>query len=365
VGEKKAQGIVDGVQAVRDEIEAASAPSKDHADPVKQLRGLVKPLKVKGLGEKTIDALVTANLLRSPRDLLKLKVTDVAAVPQVVRVGEASAQKILASIEESKNRGLARVLAGLGVRHVGGTASKALAQWAGTIDRLLGASADEMVAALAKNPDAKQAEIEKERSYAEMLYHELHGPSQIDLFNSATGGSLAVNPTDATEGTLTKRDEAQPRDKRLGSRRIRKLVECFPTLPELEAATSAQLLDCLLEGQAVARSLYDYLHSDIGRRTINGLRSVGVKFTEERATTHESEWTGKTVVITGSFDGYSREMIKKRLTELGARVADSVSSKTDEVFVGSDPGSKQQKAVEIGIKISGPAEVARLMKDHL
>ena len=59
----------------------------------------------------------------------------------------------------------------------------------------------------------------------------------------------------------------------------------------------------------------------------------------------------KTMVVTGTLEGYSRTEIKEKLEELGVKIAGSVSKKTDYVLVGSEPGSKYDKAVTLGVKV--------------
>ncbi len=90
---------------------------------------------------------------------------------------------------------------------------------------------------------------------------------------------------------------------------------------------------------------------------------MGVVLTEHAPVRRtDSEWSGKTVVITGSFAGFTRDQIKQKLIIAGAKVADAVSSKTDLVLVGTDPGSKRDKALALGITMQGEDAVAELMK---
>jgi DNA ligase (NAD+) len=165
-----------------------------------------------------------------------------------------------------------------------------------------------------------------------------------------------------TSDFLTGRDTLLARDQRLGKRRIRELTECFPTFAELQAASEGDLFECLLQGAAVAQSIYNFLHSPEGERIIQSLEREGVTLTETAVKPTDSEWSGKTVVITGSFEGYTREKIKEHLISLGAKVSDSVSSKTDVLLVGADPGSKREKAVSLGIQILGEEAVRKLMR---
>ena len=76
----------------------------------------------------------------------------------------------------------------------------------------------------------------------------------------------------------------------------------------------------------------------------------------------ESPFMNKTVVITGSLHNYTRTDIKEKLESLGAKVSSSVSKKTDFVLVGEEPGSKFDKAMELGVKIINEEELEQLTK---
>ncbi len=75
----------------------------------------------------------------------------------------------------------------------------------------------------------------------------------------------------------------------------------------------------------------------------------------------DSPFAGKTVVLTGSLSQLSRDDAKARLTALGAKVAGSVSKKTDLVIAGEAAGSKLAKAQELGIEVIDEAEMIRLL----
>ncbi len=79
------------------------------------------------------------------------------------------------------------------------------------------------------------------------------------------------------------------------------------------------------------------------------------------STARETEWTGKTIVFTGSLETMSRDEAKAQAERLGARAAGSVSAKTDLVVVGPGAGSKLKKAEELGIRVIGEAEWAEIV----
>ena len=79
--------------------------------------------------------------------------------------------------------------------------------------------------------------------------------------------------------------------------------------------------------------------------------------------TRETEWTGKTIVFTGSLETMSRDEAKAQAERLGARAAGSVSAKTDLVVAGPGAGSKLKKAAELGVRVIDEAEWAAIVAE--
>lgn len=100
-------------------------------------------MDIDGLGEKVIDQLVDAKLVRHFADLFALRKDDLLPLE---RMGSESVKKLLAALAASKDRGLARVLAGLGIRHIGASAAKTLARHFATAEALEAASKEELEA---------------------------------------------------------------------------------------------------------------------------------------------------------------------------------------------------------------------------
>ena len=100
-------------------------------------------MDIEGLGPAVIEALVGAGLVKTPADLYRLDVDQVAALD---RMGQKSAQNLMAAVERSKSNDLSKLLCALGIRQVGTKAAKVLAAKFGSMDRLAGASAEELTA---------------------------------------------------------------------------------------------------------------------------------------------------------------------------------------------------------------------------
>ena len=116
-------------------------------------------------------------------------------------------------------------------------------------------------------------------------------------------------------------------------------------------------------GEAIADSIRRYTEEAQNREFLEKLRRAGLKFkTEEKAAAAEP-LKGKTFVLTGALAAFTREEAEEVLRGLGARVASSVSKKTDYVVAGESPGSKYQKAMELGVPVLTEDEFLRLLAD--
>lgn len=225
-----------------------------------------RQMDIDGLGESTIDLILADEEipLRSFGDIFRLHEHKERLV-ELDRMGEKKVENLLNGIEASKQRGLPRVLAGMGIRHIGDSTARAICATFKDIHELMEAS--------------------------------------VQQLESVEG-----------LGTLT------------------------------------------------ASVLHDYLHSKIAHHTFEDLESVGVDLTSpKRAGVTDSPVSGKTVVLTGTLESYSRDEAKDRLIELGANVSGSVSKKTDIVIAGPGAGSKLAKAESLGIEVWDEAKLMDLL----
>jgi DNA ligase (NAD+) len=139
------------------------------------------------------------------------------------------------------------------------------------------------------------------------------------------------------------------------------LARAFGSIDAIAAAAEEQI-DAVPEiGPEIARSVFEWFHDPVNLALIEKLRAGGVRMADEAPATmpEEGPLAGSTIVITGGLEGLSREEATLAAQAAGARVASSVSKKTDFVVVGESPGSKFDKAVQLGVETIDEVEFLR------
>jgi DNA ligase (NAD+) len=154
----------------------------------------------------------------------------------------------------------------------------------------------------------------------------------------------------------------------VGERAARVLARAFGSTEAIGAASAEELEATPEIGPKTALAVRTFFDQKQNRDLLRRLASAGVRVEaaeEERAAppAASSPLTGKTVVLTGTLPGMSREEAKARIEGLGGRVAGSVSKKTDLVVAGDEAGSKLDKARELGVRVVGPGEFLALIGD--
>jgi DNA ligase (NAD+) len=104
-------------------------------------------------------------------------------------------------------------------------------------------------------------------------------------------------------------------------------------------------------GKEMIKSLCDYVKKPENRKVMEELISLGVKAERERLQQEVGKLTGKTIVVTGTLENFSRQQIEVTIRDAGGKVTSSVSKKTDFVLAGKEPGSKLDKAQKLGVKV--------------
>ena len=149
----------------------------------------------------------------------------------------------------------------------------------------------------------------------------------------------------------------------VGVKTAKDLEKVFKSLDNLEKATFDELVNIPDVGDTVAQCILDFFKEEKVLETINELLSLGVSPQYEDKIIIESPFEGKTVVVTGTLENYSRSSIKEKLETLGAKVSGSVSKKTDYVLAGEEAGSKLQKALDLGVKVISEKEFIEMLGD--
>ena len=141
------------------------------------------------------------------------------------------------------------------------------------------------------------------------------------------------------------------------------LASYFGQLDKLIAASEEEIQQVPDIGPIVAAHVQHFFAQAHNREVIDALREQGVSWRaqQQRAQAGEGALTGKTFVITGTLDSMSRDEAGDRITAAGGKVTGSVSKKTSYVVVGAEPGSKAQKAQELGIEILDEAALLKLL----
>jgi DNA ligase (NAD+) len=147
----------------------------------------------------------------------------------------------------------------------------------------------------------------------------------------------------------------------VGERTGQLLAEHFSSLEELAAANEEQLVAVNEVGPKVAAAIAEFFSEPANRQLIKKLNKVGVHPTAEKREVKSQKLAGKSFVFTGGLANRSREDAGELVQQHGGKVSGSVSKKTDYVVVGTDPGSKYEKAKELGLTILSEAEFDKLL----
>jgi DNA ligase (NAD+) len=147
----------------------------------------------------------------------------------------------------------------------------------------------------------------------------------------------------------------------VGERTAEFLAQHFGSLDALMQASVEELQEVNEVGPRVGQSIYEFFQEPKNRELVERLRKAGLTFTgkkRERGT----KLAGKTFVLTGTLANLSRDEAKKMIEDAGGKVTGSVSKKTDYVVSGADPGSKLDKARELGVNVIGEEDLLQLVR---
>lgn len=137
----------------------------------------------------------------------------------------------------------------------------------------------------------------------------------------------------------------------VGEKAARLLAESFETMDMLKQAGEEALTDIEEIGPKIAEAVVWFFNTKETEPVLEKLKMAGVNMTEPKIVTGEASLAGKIFVLSGSLEGYTREEAAAVIEERGGRVGSAVSKKTDYLVVGDEPGSKLNRARELGVEI--------------
>ena len=147
----------------------------------------------------------------------------------------------------------------------------------------------------------------------------------------------------------------------VGERTAALLAEHFGSLDQLAAASQDELEAVFEVGPKVAASIHSFFREPRNRELLDRLRAERLQLEQKRRAAKGTALVGKTFVLTGTLQDYSRDEAKRRIEQAGGHVTSSVSKKTDYVVAGADPGSKLEKAKALGVPVIDERQLAALL----
>lgn len=201
--------------------------------------------------------------------------------------------------------------------------------------------------------EAELFDLSAEKLSASNFFVNVHKDSEAAHINKA-GETLLAELQKAKKAPLWRFLVALS-IRHVGPTAAKKLAQAFGSLDSIEAATVEELSAVDGVGGRIAESIVEFFETPWRRDVVAHWRAAGVGFVDERSPVEGQSLplTGKTIVITGSIPGYTRDGAQDAIASLGATVAGSVSKKTHLVVIGEKAGSKADKAESLGVPRTG------------
>jgi DNA ligase (NAD+) len=151
----------------------------------------------------------------------------------------------------------------------------------------------------------------------------------------------------------------------VGERTGQLLADHFGSLPKLAKASEEELLEVSEVGPKVAQSIADFFSEPANQKLVNRLEEEGLKMTGNRQAPEDTRFAGMSFVFTGALARRSRDEAAAEVIRHGGKVSSSVSKLTNYVVVGTDPGSKHDKARSLGVAILTEDDFEKLLAGKL
>lgn len=151
----------------------------------------------------------------------------------------------------------------------------------------------------------------------------------------------------------------------LGEKNAKILTKYYDNLDDLMNTSYEKLVSINEIGDKIASSLLAYFNEEKNQILIQKFKDYGLKMPNQRSEIDENSYfSNKNIVITGTLDNYKRSDLTKLLESKNAKVSNSVSKKTDLLISGLDPGSKYEKALNLGIRILNEDDLTKLLEEE-
>ena len=312
-------------------------------------------LAIDGFGEKLLGQLVDLGMVKTPADLFALTQEQLLGLP---RIGAKSAQNLLRALADARTTQLSRFIYALGIREVGMVTAKSLADHFGQLQALMTASPEQLEAI----PDVGPV-VAKHISH---FFAEPHNQEVIAALRSAgmvwperqpvQDEPLRSGPTEVGRVQVEGAQVGRVQVERAG------LDLPFPDQVSPEQVSSKQVSpkQVILQPARSEQASPEPGNREQGHEE-NGAgadRMAGSAVTRSRPLPLK----GHSYVLTGTLDRFTREQAQEQLEALGAKVTQSVSRKTTGVIVGTNPGSKLQRAEKIGVPVLAEADLNILLE---
>jgi DNA ligase (NAD+) len=308
-------------------------------------------MDITGLGEEMANALVKSGLVRTITDLYRLTKDQLLTLGGVA---DKKAQNLLDGIQASKSRGLGRLLSALAIYGVGESMAPILAQHFPSIDKLLAASKEDLAGVPGFGPKR-----------AESIYKFFHSPTgeklvaelrQLglklteDVKKPAAGAAAPLaGKTIVVTGTLQKykRHEIEKKIEQLGGK---------------AGSSVSKSTDYLVVGEDAGSKLDKAKALGVPTLTEKEFEKLIEDFRSSApAGGGDGVLAGKTVVVTGTLQNYTRRQIEDLIEQHGGKAGGSVSKNTTYVVAGEDAGSKLEKAKALGVPVLTEEEFEKLI----
>jgi len=137
----------------------------------------------------------------------------------------------------------------------------------------------------------------------------------------------------------------------IGGQSAQILADHFGSLESLMSADKDTLAGIDQIGPRMAESVYSYFRNVTNRAVVDELLAAGVKPQKPKKARVSDKLAGKTIVVTGGLENFTRQQVEQAIRQAGGKPSSSVSKKTDFVLAGKEPGSKLDQARQLGVKV--------------